>query len=79
VCDNQLHSLGQVELTNKDESGMLHNLDFHSVCGPGGGAPLLTVEAGETKHAWFKLLHPGTNLSPIPFRRPALTDRSLTP
>jgi len=49
----------EVELTNKDESGMLHNLDFHSVCGPGGGAPLLTVGAGETKHAWFKLLHPG--------------------
>jgi nitrite reductase (NO-forming) len=55
-----------VELTNKDESGMLHNLDFHSVFGPGGGAPLLTVGAGETKHAWFKLLHPGRFLPRTP-------------
>lgn len=63
--------LDQVELTNKDESGMLHNLDFHSVFGPGGGAPLLTVGAGETKHAWFKLLHPGRYLPRT--RRPRLT------
>jgi nitrite reductase (NO-forming) len=52
---------------------MLHNLDFHSVVGPGGGAPLLTVGAGETKHAWFKLLHPGRILPRTP---PTATDRS---
>jgi len=38
---------------------MTHNIDFHAVTGPGGGAPLLNVEKGETKSATFKLLKPG--------------------
>lgn len=63
----------QVTLTNKDQT-MLHNLDFHSVSGPGGGAPLLTVEPGETKQAWFKLLHPGT----ADVRGPDLVYSSIT-
>ena len=48
-----------VNYTNKDESGMSHNIDFHAVTGPGGGAELLLAEKDETKTASFKLLHPG--------------------
>lgn len=49
----------EVHLTNHDTSGMEHNIDFHAVTGPGGGAPLLTAPPGKTKVARFKLLHPG--------------------
>eukprot|EP01124_Arcella_intermedia_P022110 TRINITY_DN3219_c0_g1_i1.p1 TRINITY_DN3219_c0_g1~~TRINITY_DN3219_c0_g1_i1.p1 ORF type:complete len:398 (-),score=28.25 TRINITY_DN3219_c0_g1_i1:54-1247(-) len=45
--------------TNKDPSGMQHNIDFHAVHGPGGGAPLLTADQGETLRATFKLKYPG--------------------
>ena len=49
----------EVHLTNSDSSGMPHNIDFHAVTGPGGGAKVLTGVEGEEKVAWFKLLHPG--------------------
>jgi len=49
----------QVTLYNGDLSGMEHNLDFHCVSGPGGGAPLLNVESDDTKTGTFKLLYPG--------------------
>jgi nitrite reductase (NO-forming) len=52
----------EVTLTNKDESGMLHNVDFHAVTGPGGGAAVLTTGPppfSPTKTATFKLLRPG--------------------
>ncbi len=49
----------EVTLTNKDESGMLHNIDFHAVIGPGGGAALLTPDTDQTKAARFRLAHPG--------------------
>ena len=49
----------EVHHTNSDESGMPHNIDFHAVTGPGGGAPVLTVVKGEERVAWFKLLYPG--------------------
>ena len=49
----------EVHVTNSDESGMPHNVDFHAVTGPGGGATVTTVVQGEEKVAWFKLLHPG--------------------
>jgi nitrite reductase (NO-forming) len=51
-----------VKLTNHDESGMLHNIDFHAVMGPGGGAPLLTTGPppfNPVKMASFKLQNPG--------------------
>jgi copper-containing nitrite reductase len=44
---------------NNDSNGIGHNIDFHGVFGPGGGAPVLNAEAGESKHAYFKMLHPG--------------------
>jgi len=49
----------QVRLENGDESGMMHNLDFHAVLGPGGGAPLLNCASNETKTAQFRLTYPG--------------------
>lgn len=49
----------EVHATNSDKSGMPHNIDFHAVTGPGGGAGVLTGVEGEEKVAWFKLLHPG--------------------
>lgn len=42
-----------------DPTGMPHNIDFHSVTGPGGGAPVLLAESLGMKRAAFKLLSPG--------------------
>lgn len=49
----------EIHHTSTDETGMPHNIDFHAVTGPGGGAPVTTVVKGEKKIAWFRLLHPG--------------------
>lgn len=49
----------EMHFTNNDESGVGHNIDFHAVTGPGGGAPALYAEQGETKVGVFKLLTPG--------------------
>lgn len=49
----------EVHYTNKDRDGIGHNIDFHAVTGPGGGAPALYAEAGETKVGYFRLLQPG--------------------
>jgi copper-containing nitrite reductase len=49
----------EVHVANQDESGMPHNVDFHAVTGPGGGATVTTVTPGEERVAWFKLLTPG--------------------
>ena len=37
----------EVHHTNSDDTGMPHNIDFHAVTGPGGGAPVTTVVKGE--------------------------------
>lgn len=49
----------EIHHANSDASGMPHNIDFHAVTGPGGGAPVTTLVEGEEKVAWFKMLHPG--------------------
>ena len=49
----------EVHHTNNDASGMPHNIDFHAVTGPGGGAPVTTTVKGEERVSWFKMLHPG--------------------
>jgi len=49
----------EVHHKNSHPSGMQHNIDFHCVTGPGGGAPLLTADTNMTKSASFKLLYPG--------------------
>ena len=37
----------EVRITNSDHSGMPHNVDFHAVTGPGGGATVTTVTEDE--------------------------------
>ncbi len=49
----------QVTVTNSDTTGMIHNVDFHAVSGPGGGADITNVAPGQRRVGFFKLLHPG--------------------
>ncbi|MDQ5857598.1 MAG: copper-containing nitrite reductase [Acidobacteriota bacterium] len=49
----------EVGVTNSDPSGMPHNIDFHAVLGPGGGADVTTITPGQRKVAEFKLMFPG--------------------
>jgi nitrite reductase (NO-forming) len=49
----------ELKITNPKNSGMPHNVDFHAVTGPGGGAKVTLVGPGETKVARFKMLNPG--------------------
>ncbi len=49
----------EVHHDNKDSVGMPHNIDFHAVTGPGGGAPVTTVTPGEKSVSWFKMMSPG--------------------
>ncbi len=49
----------EIRLTNNANSQHPHNIDLHSVLGPGGGAEATTVAAGETRAFEFKALHPG--------------------
>ncbi|MBV9062109.1 MAG: multicopper oxidase domain-containing protein, partial [Alphaproteobacteria bacterium] len=51
--------LVQVHLTNDAGSAMMHNVDFHAVTGPGGGAKATESEAGNTRGFEFKATHPG--------------------
>jgi nitrite reductase (NO-forming) len=46
-------------LHNPKESTLPHNVDFHAVTGPGGGAARLTTAAGEVSELKAKLLQPG--------------------
>jgi nitrite reductase (NO-forming) len=46
-------------LHNPAESGLPHNVDFHAVNGPGGGAAHLATAPGETSEIKFRLMNPG--------------------
>ena len=48
-----------VRMKNADDSVMMHNVDFHAVTGPGGGAAATMAAPGETKGFSFKALNPG--------------------
>jgi nitrite reductase (NO-forming) len=50
-----------VDLTfeNPDANTMPHNVDFHAVAGPGGGAEATMTNPGETAHLRFKATYPG--------------------
>ena len=48
-----------VSLRNRDDSSMIHSVDFHAVTGPGGGAAHLQVAPGDEKSVRFKALAPG--------------------
>jgi nitrite reductase (NO-forming) len=49
----------EVQLKNAEDSAMMHNIDFHAVTGPGGGAKATEVAPGEQKGFVFKALNPG--------------------
>ncbi len=49
----------ELSLTNDASSLHPHNIDLHSVTGPGGGATLTNVMPGETKTFKWKALNPG--------------------
>jgi nitrite reductase (NO-forming) len=49
----------EVHLTNNESSMMMHNVDFHAVNGPGGGAGATSANPGETHGFTFKALSPG--------------------
>lgn len=49
----------EVILKNADDSIVMHNVDFHAVTGPGGGAVATMAAPGETKGFTFKALNPG--------------------
>jgi len=44
---------------NPEENTMPHNVDFHAVAGPGGGAGATMTNPGETAHLRFKATYPG--------------------
>ena len=46
-------------LTNPDDASMPHNVDFHAVTGPGGGAARLDTKPGATSELKVKTLNPG--------------------
>lgn len=49
----------EVHLKNKKDSKESHNIDFHAVTGPGGGAAMLNTEPGQESGLRFKALNPG--------------------
>ena len=49
----------EVRLKNHDDSLLMHNVDFHAVTGPGGGAKATDAAAGETRSFEFTATNPG--------------------
>jgi len=49
----------EIHLKNNKDSKESHNIDFHAVTGPGGGAAMLNTEPGEESKLRFKALNAG--------------------
>jgi len=49
----------EVTMKNAGDSIMMHNVDFHAVTGPGGGAAATAANPGESKTFTFKAMKPG--------------------
>src|SRR5262249_55009252 len=49
----------EVQLKNHDDSIMMHNVDFHAVTGPGGGAKATDAAPGESRGFEFTAINPG--------------------
>ncbi len=49
-------------LENQIESSYPHNIDFHAVFGPGGGAEHTSIATGETAEIEFSLEYPGVHI-----------------
>ncbi len=59
VLRGRVGDMVKVTLTNLPANTNPHNIDFHAVTGPGGGAAALTVNPGDTASVEFRLLYPG--------------------
>jgi len=51
-----------VTLHNEEGNSMPHNIDFHAVYGPGGGADASTVNPGESATFEFTAMYPGVHV-----------------
>jgi nitrite reductase (NO-forming) len=49
----------EIHLKNHKDSKESHNIDFHAITGPGGGASLLNSEPGQETAGRFKMIIPG--------------------
>lgn len=49
----------EVRLKNDDDSLLMHNVDFHAVTGPGGGAKATDAGPGESRGFEFTAINPG--------------------
>lgn len=49
----------EVDLKNHEDSAMMHNVDFHAVTGPGGGAKATDAVPGESRGFEFTATNPG--------------------
>jgi nitrite reductase (NO-forming) len=49
----------EVHLKNDGDSSMMHNVDFHAVTGPGGGAKATDAAPGESRGFEFVAMNPG--------------------
>ena len=49
----------EVNLRNHDDSMLMHNVDFHAVTGPGGGAKATDAAPGESRGFTFTAINPG--------------------
>ncbi len=49
----------EIHLKNHKDSKEAHNIDFHAITGPGGGASLLNSEPGQESAGRFKMIMPG--------------------
>jgi nitrite reductase (NO-forming) len=49
----------EIDLSNAADAGVTHSIDLHAVTGPGGGAAVTQIAAGESASFSFKALSPG--------------------
>lgn len=50
------------QLSNPEDSNHPHNIDFHAVYGPGGGADDTTIAPGETAEIESRAMYPGIHI-----------------
>ncbi len=61
-----------VNFTNAPDSTVGHNIDFHAVTGPGGGAAALSALPGESKELTFRALKAGLYVYHCAYQDPPL-------
>ncbi len=62
----------EIHLTNRKDSTESHNIDFHAVNGPGGGAAMLNTAPGGKTGLSFKALNPGLYVYHCAFPSPSI-------